>query len=308
MNRGKTSVWRLGNALLRHRARCCHVSAVYVVSFFILCFFLPLLSHATVNRIVSLAPSLTETIYALGQEDKLVADTVHCNYPEAAQRVKRIGNMSIIDQELLLSLKPDLVVASKLTPDATVETIRNLGIRCEVFTVDGEWNLILKNNQRLADLLDCSDKGRALNGQMENRLKKVLESIPPERKKQKVLVSYNLSRLYAAGANSWIDSIIKMIGAENVVPDTLSKWPSLNREHLLLKRPDVIFVMDESAKGCARYTEEQLDSLKKDPILAQLPAVNDKRVYVMELHMLMIPGPSIIDTIETFVDLLYVKK
>src|ERR1700675_135651 len=138
----------------------------------------------TIRRIVSLAPNLTDTVYALGLQDRLVGDTDYCDYPPEAQQKPKVGGAINHRLETIASLHPDLVLVTKnLNRLETVNALDSLGIpsyATDPHTVEA----IIASTERLADLLGAPETGTALGKEMERRIaatKGRIAAIPPRR-------------------------------------------------------------------------------------------------------------------------------
>src|SRR5579864_3104718 len=138
----------------------------------------------TVKRIVSLAPSLTETVYALNLQDELVGDTDYCDYPPDAQKKPKVGGPINPSIEQIVALKPDVVLVTKsLNKLPTVQALENLGIAAYA-TYPKNISDILTSTEKLADVLGAPEAGKSLSADLEHKLNDLqqhLSGIPPRR-------------------------------------------------------------------------------------------------------------------------------
>jgi len=169
-----------------------------------------------VRRIVSLAPSLTETIYALGLQDRLVGDTDYCDYPPDAQKKTKVGGAINPSLEQIAALHPDLVLVTKgLNRLETVHALDNLGIPSYA-TDPHSVNDIIASSKKLADLLGVPDVGASVAAEMEHQLaalRQRLASSPAER----VLFVVWHQPLISVGKHTFIADALRYAGAVSIV-------------------------------------------------------------------------------------------
>lgn len=244
-----------------------------------------------VQRIVSLAPSLTETIYALGLQDRLVGDTDYCDYPEDARKKTKVGGAINPNFEEIAALRPDLVLVTKsLNRYDTVRALDSLGIPAyatDPHTV-GE---IIFSTQRLAEILGKPEAGSALASDLEHRLsdlKQRLASLPPRR----VLFIVWPEPLISIGKDTFIADALRHAGAVSIV-DSSQSWPQMNLEEVVKLQPEFL-VFAASHGGIASRDIEALSGL---PGWRILDAVRNRKFAVIS-EAVNRPAPRIISAIE----------
>ncbi|HUJ30345.1 MAG TPA: ABC transporter substrate-binding protein [Candidatus Acidoferrum sp.] len=244
-----------------------------------------------VNRIVSLAPDLTETMYALGLQGRLVGDTDYCDTPAEAKIKPHVGGPMNPSIEAIVALHPDLVLASEsINWERTADAIARLGIpvyTTNPHTVRG----MVDSFGRLADLLGASQQGAALVARLNNRLENLharLADLPPAH----VLFVVWLEPLTTIGQNTFIADALRWAGAESIV---LSKqnWPQLSLEEVVRLQPDYI-VLADSHSGEGTRT---LDDLRAREAWKDLRAVQERHVAIVSEEIDR-PAPGLIDAIE----------
>jgi iron complex transport system substrate-binding protein len=244
-----------------------------------------------IHRIVSLAPNLTETIYALGLQDRLVGDTDFCDFPPEAQHKTKVGGAVNPSLEAIAALHPDLVLVTKnLNRLETVQALADLGIpsyATDPHTVDA----IIASIARLADLLGASETGVTLTADLESRLAAVRErlaSVPPRR----VLFIVWAEPLISIGKDTFIADALRHAGAVSVI-DSARDWPQVNLEEVVRLQPDfLIFV--ESHFGAAPHSAEALADL---PGWRLLNAVRDRH-YATISDAINRPAPRLVSAVE----------
>lgn len=248
------------------------------------------LSHDN-KRIVSLAPAITETLFALGLGKKIVGVTRYCVFPPETKEIEKIGGYSDANLEKIVGLKPDIVVLSKehikqkeylsgfgiytLTVDMTTKATI-----CTAFALIGRYC----NANRSADsLLQLFEKTFANVNKDLNR-KKILICVGRDAPGAGTIKS-----VYAAGQTTFYNDIIKAAGAINAFPDSFPIYPSLSTEGILTVAPDIII---DVAPAMGYYSCSLLVNDWKQ--MSRLPAVKNNRIYCLPRDYATVPGPRII--------------
>jgi len=248
---------------------------------------------AEVNRIVTLAPNLTEIVYALGLADKLVGDTNECNNPPAAKSKPHVGEPQNPSLEAIVALHPDLVLATTaINRVETADALKRLGIA--VYTSNGEGQTvlgILDSIQRMADLMAAKAKGADLVAQMRRRLDE-LHARLEDRPMIHVLFVVWLDPLTTIGQSTFIADALRWAGAESIV---LSKqnWPQVSLEQVVRLQPE--YLVFAGTHGESRATE--LTELRARPVWRDLDAVRAGHVVNLSEKAIR-PSPGLVDAIE----------
>lgn len=249
------------------------------------------------NRIVSLAPSLTETLLALGAAPKLVGCTDHCKAPGLSATIPRVGTLDAPNLEAILSLKTDLVVCSLITPKAAVDRLTALGITV-VSLRQQSLDDVLNETSSLGKLSGFEAAANQLLATLEARIHSTrdqLLNVP----KIKTLLLYDLENLFSAGRNSFPGKLVELCGGENLAAKASSDWPRLSLEFILREDPEVIlFAQDPSKKDAYKNWET-------DPLLKNISAVKNHRVVPVPAQLLYIPGPRALEAIEVILKALH---
>lgn len=242
-------------------------------------------------RIVSLAPSLTETLYALGVQDRLVGDTDFCDYPSEAQKKTKVGGVMNPNLEEIAALHPDLVLVTK--EGNRIETVRALDtLGIPTYATDAH-NVeeIISGTQKLADLLGVPETGRTLATDLQERLADLqakLENIPPSR----VLFVVWTEPLISVGKNTFIADALRKAGAVSIV-DSTQDWPQMSLEEVARLQPDyLVFAAAHSEGGTHEF-----DVLANLPGWRILEAVRNRH-YAIISSAVNRPAPRIVSAIE----------
>lgn len=189
-------------------------------------------------RVVSLAPNVTEMIFFLGAGSGIAAVSRQCDHPEAAEKLPKIGDMGNVDVEKIVSLRPDLVIASSSgNSREQVERIRSLGIRVETLSELGAID-ILSNLVVIGNLLGKSPDAAV------RECRKYLDAVtPPDSSGPKTLVLISVFPFFSASTNSFIGDVIFRAGLDNAVR-TAVRYPQIGREEILHLKPEIVLVSD----------------------------------------------------------------
>jgi iron complex transport system substrate-binding protein len=244
-----------------------------------------------IHRIVSLAPNLTETIYALGLQDRLVGDTDYCDFPPEAQQKPKVGGAVNPSLEAIAALHPDLVLVTKnLNRLETVEALAEIGIpsyATDPHTVQA----IITSIARLSNLLGASETGATLAADLERHVSALhdrLASASPRR----VLFVVWTEPLISVGKDTFIADALSDAGAVSVI-DSSQNWPQVSLEEVARLQPEyLIFV--ESHTGAA---PRQADALSGLPGWRLLDAVRNHR-YATISDAINRPAPRLITAVE----------
>jgi iron complex transport system substrate-binding protein len=244
-----------------------------------------------VRRIVSLAPNMTEMVYALGLQDKLAGVTDYCDYPPEARTKTRVGGIMNPSIEQVVSLHPDLVLASRQSNRReTVETLTRLGVA--VYASDARTvEDVLASTRRLGSLLGAKEQGEALAAELHKRLKDLEQRLaghPPQR----VVFVVWPSPLISIGRHTFLADALRWAGAESVV-DTPQDWPRLSIEEVLRQEPEFLVF----ASSHANETAGTFEDLRQQPGWRELKAMKERHIAVIS-EAVNRPSPRLVDAIE----------
>ena len=241
------------------------------------------------ERIVSLSPSHTEILFALGLGGRLVGATTYCNYPPEVADTPRVGGFSDVDLEQVVGLAPDLVLASTIHSTEVVPRLEELGIA--VFVVNPPTVLaVLDSILTIGFITGQARAAAVLVAEMQERIDAILEAVAGAAKPE---VFWELGPdLYTAGPGSFIDDLITLAGGKNVAADAQSQWPQLSAETIIVKDPEIIVLADHNYGETAAIVEAR-------PGWADVAAVKEGRmVELANDDVFSRPGPRIVEGLE----------
>ena len=235
------------------------------------------------QRIISLAPSVTETLFALGLSDRIVGVTSYCDYPPEAAQKERVGDTMRPSLEKIIALKPDLVIASTASQlEQFVKRLDELGIPIYVSNprlLDD----VLLSIERIGEITGVNDRALELSRVLRKRIDAV-ERKSAELGKPKVLFILGTEPLITVGKTSFVSDLIRRAGGALISEDVSEDYPQYSLETAVAKQPEVIFL---------QAGESDLPSRLK-----QTPAARADRVYSLNDDLLLRPGPRVVDGLE----------
>ena len=231
---------------------------------------------ASPRRIITMLPSLTETVCALDDCDRLVATDRYSNWPPEVAQLPKAGGLDDAEVESIVSLKPDLVLLSR--SQRITERLRALGIRSFALN-SGSFADIARSITVLGAILGDPQRAVRLNQKIDADIADIARTAAARRHSAPPTVYFEVDRgLYAAGPRSYIGELLEKLGARNIVTPELGPFPRLNPEYVVRHDPDVIFVSAAAA-----------------PHLVERPGWSEIRA--VRLHQLCSFAPAVDDTI-----------
>jgi iron complex transport system substrate-binding protein len=253
-------------------------------------------SESFPRRIVSLAPSITETVFALGFGNRLVGVTSHCDYPAEAKRLPKIGDFMSPSLEVIAAKQPDLVIGvTGATDPARAREIERLGIKITLVSVSSV-SEILSSFKHIAALLGDPDAGATLVEKITAQFGKVKRRIAPAPRRS-TLLAVGLRPLVAVGGKNFLDELITLAGGENIAGNASQPWLNLPDEYVVAKAPQVI-IQAGMGSDASRPTRQWSD-------LKSIPAVKERRVYTYNSDKILRPGPRIGEGLEEIARLIH---
>jgi iron complex transport system substrate-binding protein len=244
---------------------------------------------AKVDRVISLAPNLTEIVFAVGAGDALVGRTSYCDYPPEAKSVVEVGDTLHPSLERIISLKPQVVLISTASQlEVFTRQLQNQNIA--VFVTDPhDLEGVFRSIEQVGEILGKKDQAAALVQRLRARTNAVEETVKP---KPVVRVFYQLSAepLYTAGHDAFVTDLMRRAGAISVTADLPGAWPKFSSESALAAKPDAIILPTGGSMGSGNS--------KVTEVLRESPAVKQGRVYKINDDHLVRPGPRAIDGLE----------
>lgn len=252
---------------------------------------------AAPKRVVSLAPSATEIVFALGAADKIVATDDFSDFPAEAKSLPKLGGVRT-SPEKIVALNPDLVFA--ITSGNLPGQLDQLGQPLFIFDpndLDG----VYKNILAVGQLLDREQKAAQVVADMRARIDaigaKAKQAASPPRVLHEV-DSTDPARIFVAGPRNFIDSIITTCGGVNVAADAPTKFPQLSAEQIVARAPQIIVLAD------ARFGAT-IEQVVARPGWSGIPAVRDRAIYPIDDDLVSRPGPRLVLGFEAYAKIIH---
>lgn len=247
------------------------------------------------KRVLSIAPSNTEIVYALGAEQLLVGTTESCDYPAEAKKLPRVSGFQIGDMEKIRALNPDLVIANELVNGRLIAELDKANIR--TLTVNPKTLDDIYGSIRLVgQAVGKTDRAEEIVATMKQRIQKVRQAASKPKVRPRVLVMYGVNPIYTNPPDSFLHDLIHIAGGDDVV-DTPLDGNILSTERGLALAPDVI-LCDTNLR----------DKVRQLPGWSAIPAVQKSRFFTTsEPSLLSRPGPRIVQGLEELAAFLHPK-
>ncbi|HKM39555.1 MAG TPA: cobalamin-binding protein [bacterium] len=248
------------------------------------------------GRIISLAPSSTEILFALGLDDKVVGVDDYSDFPAAVETVAKVGAYDNPSIEKIIALRPDLVLADSIHKTA-VQKLEELGIPVAVvFPRDLEG--VLYSIRWIGIAAGARDEATVLEGELSRRLDLIdnkLDDIPTDKRPWVYYELYS-DPLMTCGPNTLSSELIVRAGGRNIAYDAATNYPEFSPEAIVSRNPDVIIFPDLHGTEAI-----QAEAIKARPGWSSIKAVQNSRLYAVDDDLIARPGPRIVEGLEQMV-------
>lgn len=250
---------------------------------------------AKITRIVSTAPSVTESIFAAGAGDRLVGVTTFCDHPEQAKTIAKVGDTMTPNMEAIIALKPDVVLVSTASQiEAFTQTLAENGIAVYV-TNPTSLDSVIDDLGKLGDLFGTAEHVAEVVSGLKRRVSSVRDKLNAQ-EPVRTFVQISREPLFTVGKTSFLNALIEAAGGRSVTADVESAYPKLSKETAIALRPDAILI------------SESPDNQEPNEVFRNSPAVTNGRVYKINADLLSRPGPRLVDALEQIAKLLHPEK
>jgi iron complex transport system substrate-binding protein len=245
-------------------------------------------------RVVSLAPSVTEVVFALGQDQKLKGVTQFSNYPPEAKNFPRVGSYVHLDVEKIVSLRPDLCLAIK--DGNPIDAIRRLeGLNIPVYAVDPRnLDAVMEMISDIGNLLDAVRQAEMIIKDMKERIEKVKTLVSRIQERPKVFFQIGVAPIVSVGTQTFLHELITLAGGYNLTQGGVS-YPRMTVEQVLAMGPDVL-IITSMTRG------QSFDAVRAQwKRWESIPAVKNNRIYLVDSDIVDRPSPRLVDGLEMLV-------
>jgi iron complex transport system substrate-binding protein len=253
------------------------------------------------KRIISLAPSITEILFALGLNEEIVGVTSFCDYPETASTKPRIGGFINPSIEKIVSSKPDLIIA--IRDGNRWETIHRLNeLGFPVYVVDPRnFDGVMRTIRNIGEIVEKRDASVRIIQNMVTRKENIL-NLTQSLSKPRVFFQVGDVPIITVGRGTLANDLIRLAGGENISEDEPVNYPLYSIETVMLKAPEVIIISSmESKRDC-------MSLIKKWQDWKNIPAIKRKSIYVIDSNLVDRPTPRIIEGLEAMVKMIHTES
>jgi iron complex transport system substrate-binding protein len=257
------------------------------------------------QRIVSLAPSNTEILFAVGAGDQVVGRDSFSDYPPEVKSIQDIGgSMGKYNAEAIVALHPDLVLAGEINTPDLVNTLEQLGLNVYYLPNPTTLEAMYANLETVGELTGHVSDSGALVGSLQKRVAAVDSRILPLHSRPTVyyeLDATDPTKPYTAGPGTFVELLISRAGGTNVGDKLSSQWAQISLEQLVVDDPSII-ILGDSAYGV------NADSVKQRIGWSSLSAVKNGQIYPFDDNLVSRPGPRLVDGLEALAKLLHPQQ
>jgi iron complex transport system substrate-binding protein len=246
------------------------------------------------RRIVSLAPNITEILFAFGLGDAVVGVTRFCDYPKEALGKAKIGGLVDPNPEMIQSLSPDLVVAYRGNPLRTIDRLRAIGLPVFVLDIGKSVDSLFPLLDKLGRVTRREAEAERIAAGLRARLGALRERLAGVRERPRVFLALQGNGLWTCGGESYIHDLIERCAAENVAGAIPRDWLHYNLEQLVRDDPEIIVVLARTEKDFQRARDKFL----ADRRLRRVSAVKTGRVYFLDENITSRFGPRLVTALE----------
>ena len=258
--------------------------------------------HVTVPdkpmRVVSLAPSITEIVFALDQGHRLQGVTTYSDFPPEAVKLPKVGSYVHLDLEKIVALKPDLCIAIKDgNPRVIAQRLESLKI--PVYAVDpNNLDTIMKTVLEIGTLLNAKGRANQLVQNMDLRIQKVKSLVAKTTHRPRVFLQIGVSPIVSAGTHTFIHELIVIAGGTNLSAGPIP-YPRFSREKVLALSPEIIIITSMARSAVFEKVKAEWEKWPN------MPAVRNQRIYVEDSNFFDRPTPRLVDGLELLIRLIH---
>lgn len=249
-------------------------------------------------RVISVAPSITETIFALGAGEKLVGRTDYCEYPQEAQNVESIGSLMEPNIEKIIDLKPDLVIASTHFKEDVLKKLEETNVKVVVLYGEESFDGVYEVIGKLGEVLDKKNEATDIVTDMKRRVENVQTRVEDlDKPEVYYVVGFGEYGDFTAGGDTFIGQIIELAGGKNAASD-VEGW-KYSLESLVDKDPNILI--------CSMYDNTK-EKLMETNGYKELTAVKEGKLYEINNDLLELQGPRLVDGLESLAEIIHPTK
>lgn len=253
------------------------------------------------QRIISLAPNITEILFALDLGEKVIGLTRFCDYPEETLTREKIGGMVDLNLEKIVALNPDLIIGFRGNPLRTIARLRTLHLPVFVLEVEKNIESVFLLINKIGIITQKEKKAGILIQSLRKKYNKIQAALQSVKHEPKIFLSLQGTGLWTCGKESFLNDLIIKARGVNIAGNAPRRWLFFNREHLIHENPEVIIILSKS--------KDEFTKAKKwiinEAYLEGINAVESGRIYFLDENLASRPGPRLIDALAELARLLH---
>jgi iron complex transport system substrate-binding protein len=253
------------------------------------------------KRIISLAPNITEILFALGLGDRVVGVTRYCDYPPEARSKTKIGGFLDPDVERIKALAPDVVVAFRGNPLSVLHKLEEIGVPLFTLDIRNELASVPHLIERIGEATGRTAEAARLNAVLAGKLGRITAALAPVREAPRVFLSLEGLGLWTFGRDSYFNDLLAKAGAVSVTAAVSQRWFEYGREALIRDDPDAFIVLAGSEASFRRAA----DWFKSQAGLRDLKAIRTGRILFLDQNAASRFGPRLFDALAALARLLH---
>ena len=261
----------------------------------------PFVINSPPQRIISLAPNITEILFDLDLGEKVVGVTRYCDFPEKALKKEKIGGMIDLNLEKIIALKPDLIIGFRGNPLRTIERLRSLHLPLFVLEMGTNLETVFIIIEKIGTITQKEEKAEIIVESMKKRYNETQAALRDVQHEPRVFLSIHGTGLWTCGKGSFLNDLVGKARGVNIAGNIPRKWLHYNREQLIHDNPEVIITLSKSQREFSKVKEW----IKNEAHLKRIKAVETDRIYFLDQNLATRPGPRLIDALEELAQILH---
>ncbi len=249
------------------------------------------------QRIVSTAPNVTEILFALGLGKNVAGVPLASNFPAEAAEKPKIGDFWQMNIEAVIGARPDLIITLGFQQQRNMaERLKRIGYQTLSVDVDNKISELFAAIKTIGEASGTQERADKLAADIKSQLDELSAKVRAKKDKVKVLYIVQAEPLRVAGRDTFINEMIEMAGGENAIGPTIYKYPPIGGEQIIASGTDVIIQPAMGEKDTAALQKKALSYWSR---FVNLPAVKNKRIYIVDDDTISQPGPRVPQGVET---------
>jgi iron complex transport system substrate-binding protein len=261
----------------------------------------PFVMTSPPQRIISLAPNITEILFDLDLGEKVVGVTRYCDFPEKALKKEKIGGMIDLNLEKIIALKPDLIIGFRGNPLRIIERLRSLHLPLFVLEMGTNLETVFIIIEKIGTITQKEKKAQVLVESLKKRYDKTQAKLRNVQHEPRVFLSIHGTGLWTCGKGSFLNDLVGKARGVNIAGIIPRKWLHYNREQLIRDNPEVIITLSKSQTEFSKVK----DWIKNEAHLKGIKAVETDRIYFLDENLASRPGPRLINALEELARILH---